>query len=61
MLKFPYPNFSQGTPCSRKELLHNIDPLTPPKGKRKLGSPFDTRIRAALRYREWKIITGDPG
>ena len=42
-------------------LLHNIDPLT-----RKVGTPlfngtFDSTTRAALRYKDWKLITGHPG
>ncbi|CAH1786463.1 unnamed protein product [Owenia fusiformis] len=45
----------------RKELLHNIDPLTHPSGEPRVNSTFDTRKRAALRSGRWKIITGDPG
>ncbi|XP_014775592.1 arylsulfatase B [Octopus bimaculoides] len=52
---------SEGTPSARKELLHNIDPLHKPKGQSHFPDIFDTRIRAALRYGDWKIITGNPG
>ncbi|KAK3094132.1 hypothetical protein FSP39_024506 [Pinctada imbricata] len=45
----------------RTTLLHNIDPLSPLKGNKMFNNTFDTRVRAALRYGDWKIITGDPG
>ncbi|ELU04236.1 hypothetical protein CAPTEDRAFT_53259, partial [Capitella teleta] len=43
----------------RKELLHNIDPLYPPRGS-KLNHTYDVRVRSALRVGDFKIITGDP-
>ncbi|XP_071965862.1 arylsulfatase J-like isoform X2 [Antedon mediterranea] len=45
----------------RKEILHNIDPLTIIQGKQWKNSPFDVRINAALRSGDWKIITGTEG
>ena len=53
--------FSQGKPSPRKELLHNIDILYPKIGAPMFTDTFDTRIRAALRVGDWKIITGNPG
>ncbi|XP_041368945.1 arylsulfatase J-like [Gigantopelta aegis] len=52
---------SQGKPSPRKELLHNIDILFPKVGAPMFIDTFDTRIRAALRVGDWKIITGNPG
>ena len=44
----------------RKEILHNIDPLTPAVGERLYEDTFDNRVRAAIRVGEWKLITGNP-
>nr|XP_022320934.1 arylsulfatase B-like isoform X2 [Crassostrea virginica] len=53
---------SEGTSLSpRKSILHNIDPMYPPVGERVPSSPFDNRIRAAVRMGDWKLITGNPG
>lgn len=52
---------SDGQPSQRKELLHNIDILYPPKGASLYPDIFDTRVRAAIRVGEYKLITGDPG
>ena len=53
--------YSNGKPSPRKELLHNIDLLTPKRGHRFNISKFDNRISAAIRVGKWKLITGDPG
>lgn len=45
----------------RSSILHNIDPLFQPVGHRLPKSPFDNRIRAAVRFGDWKLITGSPG
>lgn len=39
----------------RLELVHNIDPWPNNPAK------FSTEISAAIRVRDWKLITGDPG
>ncbi|XP_061189374.1 arylsulfatase B-like [Saccostrea echinata] len=49
------------TENQRKAILHNIDPLSKPKGQIWPNSPFDNRIRAALRMGDWKLVTGNPG
>lgn len=53
--------FSENSESPRKELLHNIDILTPPVGKRLYQDTFDTRTRAAIRVGDYKLITGNPG
>ncbi|XP_033733067.1 LOW QUALITY PROTEIN: arylsulfatase B-like [Pecten maximus] len=52
---------SGGSASAREILLHNIDPLTGPIGERMYNDTFDTRVRAALRWRQWKVLTGNPG
>ncbi|KAK7094926.1 hypothetical protein V1264_006406 [Littorina saxatilis] len=52
---------SKGKPSPRKEILHNIDIMFPPKGDNLYPDIFDTRTRAAIRVGEYKLITGDPG
>jgi len=53
-------SISNGEPSPRKEILHNIDPLTPKHGSRLNISKFDNRVRAAIRVGNWKLITGEP-
>lgn len=48
-------------PSPRHDLLHNIDILTPKSGKPAYPNYFDTSVRAAYRFKDWKIITGNPG
>ncbi|GFN95654.1 arylsulfatase b-like [Plakobranchus ocellatus] len=54
---------SVAAPTPRKWLLHNIDPLFKKKGKekQKYAGIFDTRVRAAIRVGEYKLLTGNPG
>ena len=53
--------YSEGAPSPRTELLHNIDPLRSFYGAQHNGSRFDTRVSAAIRVGNWKLLTGDPG
>lgn len=50
-----------GKKSPRKEILHNIDIWTPLKGKMLFNDTFDTRVRAAIRVGDYKLITGNPG
>ncbi|XP_070205918.1 arylsulfatase B-like [Littorina saxatilis] len=52
---------SEDAPSPRKELLHNIDILYGRSGSPRYPDTFDTRIRAALRVGDYKLITGYPG
>ncbi|CAG5115309.1 unnamed protein product [Candidula unifasciata] len=52
---------SKGSLGSRKEILHNIDIWTPLKGKMLYNDTFDTRVRAAIRVGDFKLVTGHPG
>ncbi|KAK7487293.1 hypothetical protein BaRGS_00021521 [Batillaria attramentaria] len=51
---------TSGAASERKEILHNIDIMFPPKGSSAYPGTFDTRTRAAIRVGEYKLITGDP-
>ncbi|XP_007519087.2 arylsulfatase B [Erinaceus europaeus] len=66
---------SEGSPSPRVELLHNIDPdfiesapcpgpsMAPAEGGPSIpeSSVFNTSIHAAIRYGNWKLLTGNPG
>nr|AAF30402.1 sulfatase 1 precursor [Helix pomatia] len=52
---------SNETPSPREILLHNIDILYPQKGVPLYSNTWDTRVRAAIRVGDYKLITGDPG
>ncbi|KAK7488997.1 hypothetical protein BaRGS_00017451 [Batillaria attramentaria] len=52
---------SEGKASPRTELLHNIDILFHPAGDTSYPGAFDTRVRAAIRSGDMKLITGDPG
>ncbi|KAK3749068.1 hypothetical protein RRG08_034043 [Elysia crispata] len=56
-----WPMIRDGKPSARTEILHNIDILTPLQGSRVYKDKFDTRIKAAIRVGDYKLITGDPG
>jgi len=53
-------SITDGDPSPRKELLHNIDPLTKKHGSLLNISNFDNRVQAAIRVGNWKLITGNP-
>lgn len=52
---------SNDTVSARQELLHNIDILYGRQGTPLYPDAFDTRVRAAIRLGDYKLITGDPG
>ncbi|CAL1531381.1 unnamed protein product [Lymnaea stagnalis] len=56
-----WPMINQGKRSEREEILHNIDILEPLLGKRLFEDTFDTRVRAAIRVGDYKLITGNPG
>lgn len=44
----------------RSEILINIDPLVENTGQPMFNNTFDTRIQAAIRMDNWKLMTGYP-
>ncbi len=48
-----------GHSSPRTEILHNIDPTVPLFGEMLYPDTFDTRIQAAIRVGDWKLMTGD--
>ena len=53
--------YSSGGESPRRELLHNIDPLYDLQGSRLYPDLYDTRVHAAIRKDNWKLLTGNPG
>ena len=47
-------------PSARSYLLHNIDISYPKRGKKMFSDTWDTRVRAAIRLGDMKLITGQP-
>ena len=45
----------------REEILINIDPMNLLRGEDSDISDWDSRMSAAIRVGDWKLITGDPG
>ena len=56
-----WPMIGEGKQSPRNQILHNIDIWEPLKGTMLYNNTFDTRVRAALRVGDYKIITGNPG
>uniref|UniRef100_A0A8C5PPQ6 Arylsulfatase B n=1 Tax=Leptobrachium leishanense TaxID=445787 RepID=A0A8C5PPQ6_9ANUR len=67
---------SEGSPSPRVELLHNIDPLfddsSPCRNEPRVCSSkanppwrrnpsFNASVHAAIRHKNWKLLTGNPG
>uniref|UniRef100_A0A671RH96 Si:dkey-174i8.1 n=1 Tax=Sinocyclocheilus anshuiensis TaxID=1608454 RepID=A0A671RH96_9TELE len=59
---------SSGLPCPRTEILFNIDPVSRKHGEVDLRllnlngfGIWDTRVRAAIRAGDWKLLTGNVG
>ncbi|GFN82783.1 hypothetical protein PoB_000928900 [Plakobranchus ocellatus] len=54
---------SKGSKSARTTLLHNIDVMYSKHGRaqEQYADIWDTRVRAALRMGDFKIITGQPG
>ena len=54
-------SITDGDPSPRKQILHNIDSLSPKHGFLWNISDFDNRVQSAVRVGNWKLITGQPG
>uniref|UniRef100_A0A673KFP9 Si:dkey-174i8.1 n=1 Tax=Sinocyclocheilus rhinocerous TaxID=307959 RepID=A0A673KFP9_9TELE len=59
---------SSGLPCPRTQILFNIDPVSRKHGEVDLRllnlngfGIWDTRVRAAIRAGDWKLLTGNVG